>query len=270
MTDHKLFYEKMSKTDNALQVGKIDVILCERLDKKAFETRRKENNSDCGHLIYLLNGTMECECADGRSKEVRSNESMLIPRGMPHCIREAGSDDFSAILVRFRINSLEFSRCIHVCDRNLRILCILNILNDELKGEHSTEMLKHFLFGSVLLMMLEMQFETETKTSTFDKAIRYLHSHLNEKINVKELARILFVSPSYLCRVFQKRAHMTVMDCLCNMRINEARQYLEDTNYGIEEIAFKVGFSSPKYFTKKFKEDVGMTPSSYRKSKSNN
>ena len=49
------------------------------------------------------------------------------------------------------------------------------------------------------------------------------------------------------------------------MRINEAMQYLEETNYGIEEIAFKVGFSSPKYFTKKFKEVVGMTPSAFRK-----
>ncbi|KUJ25574.1 hypothetical protein AR437_11990 [Christensenella hongkongensis] len=265
MIDQKLFNEMINKMENTLNEGKIDVILCEKLDKQALESRLVEHASEYGQIIYLLNGAMECECKDGKQKEVHANESILIPRGMPHCIRNISSEDFLTIYVQFQTNHFEISRCIHICDRNLRILWILETLKDELKCEYRSAMIGRYLFGTALLMMIKMQFEKETKISTFDKAVLYLRTNINGKINIEELAKTLFVSPSYLCRLFQKRVHMTIMGYLCSMRINEAMQYLEETNYGIEEIAFKVGFSSPKYFTKKFKEVVGMTPSAFRK-----
>ena len=110
MIDQKLFNEMINKMENTLNEGKIDVILCERLDKQAFESRLEEQAPECGQIIYLLNGTMECECKDGKRKEVHSNESILIPRGMPHCIRNVSSDDFSTIYVQFLTNHFEISR----------------------------------------------------------------------------------------------------------------------------------------------------------------
>lgn len=265
MIDQKLFSEMMSKMENALSEGKIDVAVCEKIDKKTFESRMTEQTAGCGQIIYLLNGAVECQCIDGKRNEIHPNESVLIPRGMPHCMKAVSSGDFSAIYVQFRTNRFEISRCIHVRDRNLKILWILEALSDEFRCEYHSAMIQRYLFGTALLTMLKMQFEEETKISTFDRAVMYLRTHLNEKINIDELAKMLFVSPSYLCRLFQKRVHKTVMHYLRDMRIDGAKQYLEETNYGIEEIAFRTGFASPKYFTKKFKELVGVTPSAFRK-----
>ena len=270
MMDQKLFSEMISKMENALSDGKIDVFLCEQLDQNAFQSECIKQTDEYGQIIYLLNGAIECKCIDGKRKEIYANESVLIPRGMPPCIRTISSDDLQAIYVRFRTPCYEFFRCIHICDQNLRMLQILEMLKDEFKREYRSVMIRRYLLGSALLMMTRLQFEKETRLSTFDRAVMYLRVHLNEKISIDSLAQLLYVSPSYLCRLFRKQTNMTVMNYLCAMRINEAKRYLEKTNYGIEEIAFKVGFASPKYFTKKFKELVYMTPSAFRKKMNNN
>jgi len=49
------------------------------------------------------------------------------------------------------------------------------------------------------------------------------------------------------------------------MRLKRAVQYLEKSQLSVSEIAFKVGFNEPKYFSKYFKEEYGISPTEYIK-----
>lgn len=48
-------------------------------------------------------------------------------------------------------------------------------------------------------------------------------------------------------------------------RIHRSEQLLRDGDLTVSEIAYKVGFNNPRYFSKYFQEEYGMTPSQYKK-----
>lgn len=53
-----------------------------------------------------------------------------------------------------------------------------------------------------------------------------------------------------------------------HLKIQQAIHILQDINYNISEVAFKVGYNDPKYFSKCFKKELGITPTEYRELKS--
>ena len=61
---------------------------------------------------------------------------------------------------------------------------------------------------------------------------------------------------------------MTPSDFLRRMRMQRAEELIVKTRMNFSEIAFKVGFSDPKYFTKCFKKETGMTPRNIARNRS--
>ena len=53
------------------------------------------------------------------------------------------------------------------------------------------------------------------------------------------------------------------------IRMKRAAQYLEKSQRYVSEIAYMVGFNSPKVFARHFKEEFGMTPTEYQQMKQN-
>jgi two-component system sensor histidine kinase YesM len=85
----------------------------------------------------------------------------------------------------------------------------------------------------------------------------------------EELAQMVYLSPGYLSRIFKKETGMSLSDYITRKRIVMAKQLLSKTNLSITAIAERVGLSYASYFTKLFKENVGMTPQEYRQQSRN-
>ena len=60
---------------------------------------------------------------------------------------------------------------------------------------------------------------------------------------------------------------MTPVEFLKHIRIQKAEELIVRSSESFSQIAYAVGFTDPKYFTKCFKKATGMTPSEYRSSK---
>lgn len=86
-----------------------------------------------------------------------------------------------------------------------------------------------------------------------------------QKICVPELARKSCLSTSRLSHLFKEQVGDTILNILSKIRLEKAAQLLTGTNRQINEIASDVGFDCTIYFTRKFKESFGETPSVYRK-----
>ena len=56
---------------------------------------------------------------------------------------------------------------------------------------------------------------------------------------------------------------LSPIDFIKQMRIKKALKLLEDPSLTVADIAYKTGFSDPKYFSKCFKAEMGMTPTQY-------
>lgn len=93
----------------------------------------------------------------------------------------------------------------------------------------------------------------------------YLEEHYNHPISLDDLAREINLTKSYMCTLFKKEMHFSIVHYLLLIRIGWARLYLEQyPERNVYDIGKMCGFESPSYFGKKFKEIVGVTPESYK------
>ena len=101
-----------------------------------------------------------------------------------------------------------------------------------------------------------------------DTLTSYLERHFASPVTLEELARIVNLSPDYMCAQFKKEMGLTIMQYLTEIRIGHARHLLTlHPEKKVLEIGKMCGFESPSYFGKIFKKEVGMTPEKYRKSR---
>lgn len=92
----------------------------------------------------------------------------------------------------------------------------------------------------------------------------YIKENYNRDITLEEMAAFLNVSKGFLCRQFSRVLHMTPFEYLIQIRIDKGCEMLKNTDLSVGEIATSCGFNSFSYFSKIFRERVGITPREYR------
>lgn len=95
--------------------------------------------------------------------------------------------------------------------------------------------------------------------------ISYLKENYQEPITLDALSRKFSVSKATLIYNFNKYLHSSPVDYLINIRIQQAKAALRETNSNLTEIAEHCGFSNANYFSLMFKRKVGLSPANYRK-----
>jgi DNA-binding response OmpR family regulator/nitrogen-specific signal transduction histidine kinase len=96
------------------------------------------------------------------------------------------------------------------------------------------------------------------------KAMAYVHEHYTEPISLKDVARSIGMSKEYLARCFHQETGVTLVTYLNRYRIGQAKIRLAAGENNLTEIALEVGFSSGPYFSRVFRQEVGVSPSEYR------
>jgi two-component system, response regulator YesN len=91
------------------------------------------------------------------------------------------------------------------------------------------------------------------------KCIVFIKQNYQKNVTLSDAALNVNVSNSYLSLLFKQETGINFSNYLTNYRIEEAKNLLKATNLKIYEIAYKVGFDSPYYFSKVFKDIVGST-----------
>lgn len=84
-------------------------------------------------------------------------------------------------------------------------------------------------------------------------------------VSVEDLAADMNISRVQLYRKVKSITDSSPVELLRNARLNKAYQLLLTTDKSVSEVAYAVGFTSPSYFTKCFKEEYGMVPGDVRK-----
>ncbi|MBJ7880650.1 two-component regulator propeller domain-containing protein [Gelidibacter salicanalis] len=93
------------------------------------------------------------------------------------------------------------------------------------------------------------------------KILSYIHENISDNsLSVEVLASQLNLSRSQLYRKIKTLTGQTVNEFIRKIRLEKAKQILQTGNSTISEVSFKVGFSSPSYFTKCFKSHFGQLP----------
>jgi AraC-like DNA-binding protein len=100
-----------------------------------------------------------------------------------------------------------------------------------------------------------------------DLVIQFLLENRFRQITLEETAEKANLSKEAFCRFFKLRTRKTFTQYLLQLRINDATKLLQETDLGVAEIAYKVGFENLSYFNRTFKSIARTTPLRFRKVK---
>lgn len=92
----------------------------------------------------------------------------------------------------------------------------------------------------------------------------YIDANATETISLKDMAKDLYVSVATICKTAKQHSGMTVTQLVTNKRIEMAKKYLQNTSLPIGEVAALVGIKDYNYFSRLFKQRVGVPPRQFR------
>lgn len=125
-------------------------------------------------------------------------------------------------------------------------------------------------YSSVLLKGCLLEFLHEnTKKSTYsdlcEQVIMYIHENYeNAELKNSEIAKKFNYHPYHLSSILKNETGKTMHQYLMYYRILVAKNLLITTDYDVETISWRSGFSSVSHFIKIFREQIGTTPKKYR------
>ncbi|WP_026489539.1 AraC family transcriptional regulator [Butyrivibrio sp. XBB1001] len=99
-----------------------------------------------------------------------------------------------------------------------------------------------------------------------NRAQAYVRSNYCNPIKVTDIADYVCINRSYLYTLFQNALGISPQQYLARYRIAKAVELLQLTSLPIESVAISCGYSDPLVFSKAFKQEKGISPSTYRKS----
>ena len=98
-----------------------------------------------------------------------------------------------------------------------------------------------------------------------ESIVEYIHENVG-KASLTHVAETFHISTSHLSRIFKSHMSVNFSEYVTSCRLEKAAEILQsDNNETIAEIAKKLGYETPNYFSKRFKEVYQLTPAMYRK-----
>ena len=96
--------------------------------------------------------------------------------------------------------------------------------------------------------------------------LRYINDRLSERLDIGELASMVYLSHTGLIKKFTKQLGIPPSKYIIMLRMRYAKQLLLESSLPINEIAERCGYASAYYFANAFHKSFGVSPSEYRKS----
>lgn len=97
-----------------------------------------------------------------------------------------------------------------------------------------------------------------------DRIKKYIDEHYQENINLKSIAAQFYMNPVYLGQLFRKTYGVYFNEYLLQLRVEEAKKLLRQTDMRMYEIAEKIGIRNANYFLSQFEKLEKISPMDYR------
>jgi len=148
-------------------------------------------------------------------------------------------------------------------DSAAKIFCDLSRIS------HDSKYAEAETYSAALQLMIILAKNVSAKTQkapdAMQRVIGYINRHISEELSIEQISDACYISKYYLCRSFKKRFGLTIMEYILQTRISMAKELLEKQKASVTQISILCGFSSPSYFSRVFKETVGVSPLKYKK-----
>ena len=247
----------------AVERADTPVLFCERFDEQSNIWNFKAHKHDCIELLYFLYGNARVITGD-TSVQASFYDIVIYPKGMLHteCLQFDHHQEIICLWVD--IPGLDLPEILRIQDKDAHVKWLFENLHAEYKSKSPCPALLTHYTKSIALILGRHFFEKRTESDMVSRVILYMQDHLTEPISVQQLADMVYVSKSYLSRLFKQKTGVSLMDYLNSLRMESAKAMLVASNLNTEEIAYQTGYHSTKFFYRAFRAYTGMSTREYR------
>ena len=242
-------------------------------------------------IIYVRSGFLTVSIS-GESYIGKTGDAFVVSPGNLHLMgSQTGTVDYYTFLfplkyISFRtddmldekllepLNSGHLMICPRVND-TAKELCeqlieIYEAKNDESESKITTQVRTKIILLQFILEMWKKGFVIENDTSGRNivekEMVSYIQQNFTGKISLKEFGEQFHLSEKYISRYFKEHFHITLSQYITYLRLENAKQLLQDTDLSVTETAMQSGYQNVSYFIRSFKKAYGISPLKYRNS----
>ena len=241
-------------------------------------------------IIYVRSGFLTVSIS-GESYIGKAGEAFVVSPGNLHLMgSQSGTVDYYTFLfplkyISFRtddmldekllepLNSGHLMICPRVKD-TAKELCeqlieIYEAKNDESESKITTQVRTKIILLQFILEMWKKGFVIENDTSgrnTVEKEmVSYIQQNFTGKISLREFGEQFHLSEKYISRYFKEHFHITLSQYVTYLRLEHAKQLLQDTDIPVTDVAMQSGYQNVSYFIRSFQKAYAVSPLKYRK-----
>ncbi len=241
-------------------------------------------------IIYVRSGFLTVSIS-GESYIGKTGEAFVVSPGNLHLMgSQTGTVDYYTFLfplkyISFRtddmldekllepLNSGHLMICPRVKD-TAKELCeqlikIYEAKNDESESKITTQVKTKIILLQFILEMWKKGFVIENDTSgrnTVEKEmVSYIQQNFTGKISLREFGEQFHLSEKYISRYFKEHFHITLSQYVTYLRLEHAKQLLQDTDIPVTDVAMQSGYQNVSYFIRSFQKAYAVSPLKYRK-----
>ena len=150
-----------------------------------------------------------------------------------------------------------------------QLIEIYEAKKDESESKITTQVRTKIILLQFILEMWKKGFVIENDTSgrnTVEKEmVSYIQQNFTGKISLREFGEQFHLSEKYISRYFKEHFHITLSQYVTYLRLEHAKQLLQDTDIPVTDVAMQSGYQNVSYFIRSFKKTYGVSPLKYRK-----
>lgn len=281
------------KLKNLLLVNTIVTVHYFEFDK---DFKFGEESHDFWEIVYADKENILCT-ADGKEIVLKQGELLFHKPNVVHALSSDGKNAPNVFIASFVCHSeaMRFfeNRKVTLNKNQIRYL---NFILEEARRTFDIpysdpEMKKMTLLSSptlggeqliknglelLLIDIMRTLTETETGNEIFlseneldrrlvGEIIRILGENVEGRITISDICKKTSYSKAYVFKKFKEVTGKSIMEYYSELKIKKAKECLKENELSVKEIAEKLSFDTPNYFTKTFKKACGVTPTAYRR-----
>ncbi|MHC4872803.1 MAG: helix-turn-helix domain-containing protein [Planctomycetota bacterium] len=235
------------------------------------------HNHIYNEILYLDHGKMKVSL--GKNEFILNpGECIFIPSRKKHIVCGANKKTYNFLNIGYRGRvPIELTNMVHtLCEKTSIVIRELKEISQPPLSSIKAEIASNKLTEFILLLCEQLQENTKNEGRTpvnrrhyrsdiVNKAIEIIQDSYNIQLKAEDIASQVGVSCSQLRALLRKETGKSFMKHLQAVRIEEAKNLIQEGNDNINSIAFKVGYDSQPFFFKIFRRHTGMTPLEFAK-----
>ncbi|MFP4973994.1 helix-turn-helix domain-containing protein [Paenibacillus sp. CN-4] len=238
-------------------------------------------------LIMPVSGSAEVMVGT-EERLVRPDHAVVCPPGGTFAIRSKPGEELSLYVIRFELLELREEDGEYAAvpageavflDWNRVILLqppgkaaeLCREIHRTLYSRDGRQRLRAQLDGAELIYLLLSGAAEPAEGGTAEalqRAKAFLDDRYQEDISMERLASIAGLSSKYASDLFKRTFGQSPLDYLSQVRMREAKRLMLQTDWRMRDIAHAVGYRDEFFFSRKFKQSFGLSPSAYVKKRS--